>query len=145
MEGEESGEGEAWAVCERLLDGCSWKGRKNNRPSSPICRVLGTLGGCGAAPFAWPLVFSDFARDAGTGRAAKSLEPSSGLEGFEEEYRRCWRPFGLYGRLRAAAARGTDEAREDGGAAATTRRTDEGSMVVGAASRRSSAGCWTMR
>ncbi len=50
-----------------------------------MCLVLGTLGGWGAVAFAWALLLSVFAREAGTGRAAKSLEPSSGLEGFDDE------------------------------------------------------------
>jgi hypothetical protein len=51
-----------------------------------MCLVLGTLGGCGTAAFACPLDFSVLdPRDAGIGRAAKSLDPSSGFDGFEEE------------------------------------------------------------
>lgn len=96
MQGEEGGEGEACRQVRRLINATDRTKAQQYEPSSPICLVLGTLGGCGAAAFACPLVFSDLdPRVAGTGRAAKSLEPSSGLDGFDDEYRRCWRPVGL--------------------------------------------------
>lgn len=65
-----------------------------NEPSSLMCLVLGTLGSCGmAGSFALRLRFSPAVLEApaaGTApRVAKTLdEPSSGLDGLEEEYRR---------------------------------------------------------
>jgi len=70
-------------------------------PSSLMCLVLGTLGSWGAASLAFLFLFSPVVFEApvaGTaGRAAKSREPSSGLDGLDEEYRRWW-PLGLYAR-----------------------------------------------
>lgn len=71
-----------------------------NEPSSLMCLVLGTLGSGGmTGSFALRLRFSPGVLDvpaAGTEpRVAKTLdEPSSGLDGLEEEYRRFCRELG---------------------------------------------------
>ena len=64
-----------------------------------------------------------------TGKSPESLS----REGFDDEYRLCWR--GLQVRVMlATVARGTDEPRDDRigecGAAAATRRTEPGNMAT---------------
>lgn len=76
--------GGGWGVWDRSL------------PSSLMCLVLGTLGSGGAADtsLVFLFLFSPGVLDspaAGTaGRAAKSREPSSALDGLDDEYLRWW-------------------------------------------------------
>lgn len=98
--------------------------------------VLGTLGSCCSSELSFAFRFllspEDFApavldtvdcwTDWLTGKSPESLS----REGFDEEYRLCWR--GLQVRVMlATAARGTAEPMD--GAAAATRRTEPGNMA----------------
>jgi hypothetical protein len=117
------------------------KREKKNQPSGERCCVLGTLGSCFAMAetsfalllrFSPPLALDSAALAAGRDwPAARSLEPLSGLDGFEDEHRLWWQ-LGRQDRVtaEATAARDPDEVRV-GEAVATTRRTEEGSMVAG--------------
>ena len=101
--------------------------------------MLGTLGSCfvcAEASLDLLLRFSppadlDSAAFAAGMDWARSLEPLSGLDGFEEE-NRLWCPLGRFDKVKhpvAVAARVVVEVK-DGEAVTTTRRTEEGIMMA---------------